>query len=107
MIFRCASSIIHPEYLLSTLLISGLIKLRNLFSHAVVSQSLEQWVSEFLRRFIIPLYNEGFSLVELLSQLLHNHLLAGLLVDAGLAAILAAAVVGGGTSCGNNLHFKL
>lgn len=52
--------------------------------------------------FIVPLYDESFSFIELLSQLLHYHLFAGLLMDARHAAILAAAVVGSGTSCGNN-----
>lgn len=56
--------------------------------------------------FIVPFYDESFSFEQLLPQLLHDHLFAGLLMDAGLAAVLAAAVVGSGTSCGNNLHFK-
>lgn len=56
--------------------------------------------------FIVPLNDESFSFVELLPQLLHDHLFAGLLLDAGLAALLAAAVFGSGTSCGNNLHFE-
>ena len=57
--------------------------------------------------FIVPFYDESFSFEELLPQLLHDHLFAALLLDAGLAAILVAAVFGSGTSCGNNLHFKL
>lgn len=57
--------------------------------------------------FIVPLHNESFSFEELLPQLLHDHLFAGLLMDAGLAAILVAAVFGSGASCGNDLHFEL
>lgn len=56
---------------------------------------------------IVPLNDESFSFEELLPQFLHDHLFAGLLMDAGLAAILVAADVGSGTSCGNNLHFEL
>lgn len=47
---------------------------------------------------IVPLYDESFSFQELLSQLLHDHLFARLLMDTGLAAIFAAAVAGSGTS---------
>lgn len=58
-------------------------------------------------RFSVPLQNESFSFEELLPQLLHYHLLAALLVDTGLAAILVAAVFGSGASCGNNLNAQL
>lgn len=56
--------------------------------------------------FIVPLYDEGSSFEELLPQLLHDHLFACLLMDAGLAAVLAAAVVGSGASCGHSLDFE-
>lgn len=47
---------------------------------------------------IIPLYDESFRFVELLSQLLRDHLFARLLLDAGFTAVFAAAVAGSGTS---------
>ena len=55
---------------------------------------------------IVPLDDESFSFEQLLPQLLHDHLFAGLLLDAGLAAVLVAAVVGSGASCGDSLHFE-
>lgn len=58
-------------------------------------------------RFILPLYDESLGFKELLPQLLHDHLFAGLLVDTGLTAVLVAAVAGSRTSCGKNLHFEL
>lgn len=56
--------------------------------------------------FVLPLYDESFCFEELLPQFLYDHLFAGLLMDAGLAAALAAAVARSCTSCGNNLHFQ-
>lgn len=58
------------------------------------------------RSFVVPLDDESSRFEELLPKLLDDHLLAGLLLDTGLAAILVAAVAGSGASCGNNLHFK-
>lgn len=49
---------------------------------------------------VVPLYEENFCFDELLPQLLHDHLFAALLMDTGLAAVSAAAGVGGSTSCG-------
>lgn len=54
----------------------------------------------------VPLHKEHFSFEELLSELLHDHLFTGLLMDSSLAAILMAAVFRSDASCGNNLHFK-
>lgn len=115
MVFHSASYIIHQEYLLSTLLSNALITLQ---THFIVSKKL--WVElkrekkketatpTFLKqlRFVLPLYDESFCFEELLPQFLYDHLFAGLLMDAGLTAALAAAVARSCTSCGNNLHFQ-